>query len=272
LPAALHPRLSVSGHSTINFSLQEDLALYASLGLRQFGLTEEKLLEAGIGPGTDLVRQSGLSVSTLCCRAPFSLASPSQWDEQRERFHLLVNAAAAVGSPTMMMTPGTAGSVSWEDAARALGEAIGPSIGYAADRGIVLALEHTHMLRCDLCFVHSLRDMVELARELGSGACAELCVCFGERGLSSTFRDGAGIIALVQLGDFVKGTVCSGDRAVPGDGDVPLARLLPEVLASGYAGAFDLEIIGPRIEQEGYPSAIRRSLAVLTGLLDQAGA
>ena len=46
---------------------------------------------------------------------------------------------------------------------------------------------------------------------------------------------------------------------MPGDGDIPFDRILGPLLAAGYTGAFDLELIGPRIEAEG---ALRPCLAI----------
>jgi hypothetical protein len=44
------------------------------------------------------------------------------------------------------------------------------------------------------------------------------------------------------------------------------------VLAAGYGGAFELEVVGPRIEDEGYGSAIRRGVAAMEQLLTESGA
>jgi sugar phosphate isomerase/epimerase len=57
---------------------------------------------------------------------------------------------------------------------------------------------------------------------------------------------------------------------VPGDGDIPLSRIIGQLLDAGYDGVFDIEIIGSRIEDEGYESAIRRSLGYLDELLEPA--
>ena len=54
---------------------------------------------------------------------------------------------------------------------------------------------------------------------------------------------------------------------MPGDGDIPLARIVGALLSSGYEGAFELEMVGPRIEAEGYDSAIRRGVGVMSDLL-----
>jgi len=59
---------------------------------------------------------------------------------------------------------------------------------------------------------------------------------------------------------------------VPGDGDIPLERILATVLEAGYAGCFDLELIGPAINDEGYASAVHRGLDWLGETLTRFGA
>jgi hypothetical protein len=44
------------------------------------------------------------------------------------------------------------------------------------------------------------------------------------------------------------------------------------VLDAGYQGPFDLEILGPRIDEEGYRAPIARSLERLSEMLDRLGA
>ncbi len=66
---------------------------------------------------------------------------------------------------------------------------------------------------------------------------------------------------------FAVGTLSTPNRLVPGDGDIPLDRIVGTVLAAGYAGCFDLELIGPAIDAEGYEAAVPRAVARLTDLL-----
>jgi sugar phosphate isomerase/epimerase len=100
----------------------------------------------------------------------------------------------------------------------------------------------------------------------------EINSCFAERDLAATLDEGRDVLAHVQVSDFVVGSLCTPDRAVPGDGDIPLTRILGSVFETGYAGAFELELVGPRIEDEGYAAAIRRGIEHLDGLLDQSSA
>lgn len=56
------------------------------------------------------------------------------------------------------------------------------------------------------------------------------------------------------------GTLSVPNRWVPGDGDLPIARLLAETLALGYRGVVDLELVGPAIKAEGPEFALSRAL------------
>jgi len=54
---------------------------------------------------------------------------------------------------------------------------------------------------------------------------------------------------------------------VPGDGDMPLASLLALIARAGYRGFIELEMLGPRIEAEGYEPAIARAIRALEPML-----
>jgi sugar phosphate isomerase/epimerase len=95
----------------------------------------------------------------------------------------------------------------------------------------------------------------------------EVSSCFAERDLAARITAAHDVLAHVQLSDFVIGSLCTPDRAVPGDGDVPLGAIVGAINTAGYAGAFELELVGPRIEEEGYRSAVTRSIEHLDALL-----
>ncbi len=183
-----------------------------------------------------------------------------------------IELAQRLQAPMVVLTTGRAGPATWEEAADAFAATMAPLVEQARAAGVALVLEHTNSLRADVGFVHTLRDAVDLARRIGLGVCVEVNACWGERGLADTLRDGADVLALVQVSDYAVGTTTTPDRLVPGDGDIPLRRILGDVLATGYAGPFELELVGPRIDAEGYATAITRSLAALGELLTDLGA
>src|SRR5262249_24591780 len=93
--------------------------------------------------------------------------------------------------------------------------------------------------------------------------------CWAERDLDTTIRTGVDRIRLVQVSDFKVGTVASSQRLVPGDGDIPIARILRTVLDAGYGGVFDLELIGDAITAEGYDAAVPRAVGALGSILEE---
>jgi sugar phosphate isomerase/epimerase len=267
----VHPRVSLSAISTFQWSLDEDLAFYERAGITAIGASLAKLEAAGIEDGARRLRDAGVRVSNLIGIGPFHLDDPSQWQGQRDRVRRAVDAAAAVQAECMILTTGPAGSLTWEEAADALTEALTPVIADAHARGIPFGLEHTNSLRVDVGFVHTLADVVDLARRLGIGVCVETNACWAERGLGTTIATGVDAFRIVQVSDFAIGTLSTPNRLVPGDGDIPLERILGQVLAAGYAGCFDLELIGPRIDEEGYEAACSRAVVALGDLLERLG-
>jgi sugar phosphate isomerase/epimerase len=95
--------------------------------------------------------------------------------------------------------------------------------------------------------------------------------CWYERNLEELVRQNIDLVALVQIGDYRLGTFDIPNRCALGDGDIPAERLFGLLLDAGYAGPFDLEILGPEIEQEGYPAPIVRSVERASEILDRLG-
>jgi sugar phosphate isomerase/epimerase len=272
---SMHPRACVSAISTYRLPLTDDLAFWERHGIDRVGVSVAKLEAHGWERGVALVQAAvanGLDVTNLIGLGPFALHDPTQWEGQRERLQRTIETAVAVRAGCVVFTTGPAGPLAWEAAADALESALAPVLAQARDAGVQFALEHTNSLRVDVGFVHSLRDVIDLARRLGTGVCMEVNACWAERDLARTIASGIDAIRLVQVSDYAIGTLCTPDRVVPGDGDIPLERVLGAVLAAGYGGAFDLELIGPRIDAEGYDGAIPRAVAALGALLDRLGA
>ena len=243
----VHPRVCVSGISTWNQSLVEDLALYDALGIHTIGVAMRK-----IESEDDIVqvRSSGLTVANVIGVGQAGLPRA-------------MSVAAHVSAPAIIFTTGPAGALDWDAAA----EQLESSLREILPTTPRLCLEHTNSLRVDVSFVHTLRDAIDLARRLDIFVCMEINACWAERGLARTIAEGIDRIGIAQVSDFAVGTLSTPNRLVPGDGDIPLRRIIGQLLDAGYEGVFDLELVGPKIEEEGYRSAIARSCAYLSDLL-----
>lgn len=183
-----------------------------------------------------------------------------------------IELTAGVGSDILYVPPGSAGATPWEEAAEAFCRETAPMVARAKELGVRLAVEPTNPLRTDVSFVHTVRDAVDLARMADIAIVVDFYASWYERGLEDTVRENIDVVALVQICDYRLGTFNMPNRCAVGDGDIPVERLMGMALDAGYEGAFDLEILGPRIEEEGYRSPITRSLDRAGGMLDRLGA
>jgi sugar phosphate isomerase/epimerase len=252
-----HPRISVNSLSSLYQTLQQDISMWQELGIDHVGLISPKLEAAGWDAAYDLITRAGLKVSNISTEQHVIAES--------------LRLAGALGAGTVYICSGPGGSRTWEDAAGAFRDEIAPLAALATEVGVMLGLEPTNPLRSDVSFVFCLRDAVDLARASGIGVVVDVYSCWYERGFEELVTKNIDLIGLVQVCDYSFGTFSTPNRAVPGDGDIPLRRILSEVLNAGYHGAFDLEILGPKIEDEGYASAVRRSLDRTSDLLAALG-
>jgi sugar phosphate isomerase/epimerase len=269
----VHPRISVSQVSSRHWSIDEDLAFYRDHDIDRVGAWLAKLDATGDRTAAvDQLAQADVQVTSLLADNPFTLDARDGWDDQAERLSHTIDTAEALSCDTVVVPFGCGGSMAWERSADALEEALGPTLREAQRRGIWFLLEFTNPLRGDVSFVHSLRDALDLGWRLDTGVCMEVTASWYERNLIGTLHSGTAGIGLVHVSDHVLGTHDTPNRVVPGDGDIPLGRIVGQLLDTGYEGMFELELVGPTIDAEGYDGAIGRSLAWLDGLLAELGA
>ncbi|MCJ2178311.1 sugar phosphate isomerase/epimerase family protein [Novosphingobium album (ex Hu et al. 2023)] len=183
-----------------------------------------------------------------------------------------IDAAAALGTRHIYIVSGGRGTLDWEAAAVRLAELIAPCRAHAAGLGVTLSIETANLLNADIHFAHTLDDTIRAAEIAGLDVTIDLGACWFEGGLKEKFARAMPRTRLVQVSDYVPGDRSTPCRAVPGDGMVPLERLLGDLLEAGYEGVFDLELLGPRIAAEGHREAFARAAGNLSELLTKLGA
>lgn len=217
---------------------------------------------------------AGTGVRAGCINHPFALHPDLERDTGDAAAGLLraIDMAADLGAPSIYLITGGRGSLSWEQAASRFAELIAPCRDAARAAGVSLLVENASALNVDIHIAHTLPDTVRLARIAGIGVCIDLHACWMEAALEENLARAMPLAGLVQVSDYVPGDRTAPCRAVPGDGAIPLERIIGEVLELGYAGLFDLELVGPRIDDEGAASACGRAAQNLSELLTRLGA
>jgi sugar phosphate isomerase/epimerase len=270
-----HPRLSVNSVSSYQQPLAADIAMWRDLGVEHVALILPKIEEVGWDTARDMVTAAGLRVSTIfgpTYRPLDADRSLGWWDADQRGTVDTVEFAASIGAASVYVCSGATPTLTWEGAAEAFSELVAPAVARGDELGVPVLLEPTNPLRADISFVFWQRDAMDLARQAGTKVMLDFQSCWYERGLEQVVRANIDLVGITQISDFVIGTTETGNRVVPGDGDIPLERLLAMVLDAGFEGPFDLEVMGPRVEDEGYPSSVRRAVERASELLDRVGA
>ena len=259
-------RISLNSLSTASWSLAQDLDLCRRLGVSSIALYLSKL--DADPDGVARIGDADVHVSQVFTRG-MTLYDETCWPAERDYLLAGVETAAALDAPWLGLTAGAAGAMEWDDAVDALVRALEPVARAARARGIGVAIEHTLPTRVEVGFIQSLADCVEVAQQLGLGATMELNYCFRERRLDETIAAAvaADVLAVVQVCDLVPPSTTVPDRAAIGDGVIPVRRIVNALLDHGYRGPFEIEILGPRVEEDGYEPVLTRSVEALDAIL-----
>jgi sugar phosphate isomerase/epimerase len=265
----IHPRVTVNPMCTVASPLDEVLAVWDELGIRRVGLSAIQLNAQGWDPWLRAVQASELDVVYLNYGISAAVTDDEAWRQDESTLLRMVDAAALLGAICIYFSPGPPGQVRWEEAVDRLAAHLSPVIAAANQCHVAIGLENTVSSRPELGFLHSVGDAVTAARQLGVGVCVDLYGCWVEPRLAQTLHGNLELIHLVQVSDFVVGTLVQPNRWVPGDGDLPLERLIGDVLDAGYDGVLDLELLGPAIAAEGPRSALARGTQWMTDVLQR---
>ncbi|MFV8818790.1 sugar phosphate isomerase/epimerase family protein [Haliea sp. E17] len=271
----MHERISIDSIAFMRESLDTQAGYWRRLGASRVTLLGAHIQMAGVEATAAALQSAGCKLESVV--HPFLpqqhlSANPASWQAPRDSLNAEIEAAAALGANSIYMVTGGHGGMDWEDAARVFTEAVAPCAANARAAGVHLLIENAPPAYADIHLAHSLRDTVHLAELAGLGVCIDLPGCWTEAGLRDTFKRAMPLTQLVQVSDYVYGDRCVPARAVPGDGDMPLKRLFEWLLDAGYKGAFDPELIGPRIDEEGGFAATQRAADYLDTLLRELGA
>lgn len=269
----MHERLSVNSLCFPEAGWRELAKNWQAVGARR-----ASFLSPLLNDGVDIARRT-LTDGALGLETITHLFTPRQlepqsdgWAAERSALDKVIDAAVQLGGNSVYMMAGGHGSAIWEDAADEFERAVAPCAERARAAGLKLLIEPAPPLYADGHIAHSLRDTVTLAEMTGLGVCIDIYSCWWEADLKRTIERAMRHCHLVQISDYKYGDRSYPSRAIPGEGDVPLRRIIGWILDAGYSGNFDFELIGPRIAEAGYVEAVRRSGDYMGKLLDELGA
>ncbi|MCV7423118.1 sugar phosphate isomerase/epimerase [Mycobacterium yunnanensis] len=269
----MHPRVSLHQVAFLDEPTEAFLDHCRRIGVENVSLISSSLARSGeYDVARSAVDGGGPRVSAL--NHPFAVYPDLAQDTGSavENLVAAIDLADGLGAPLVYLITGGRGTLNWEQAAGRFADLISQCAGHAAARGVALLVENASAFNADIHFVHTLADAITVAEVADVGLCIELHACWCEGGLAALLDKALPRTRLIQVSDYVLGDRSAPCRAVPGDGAIPLQDILAQLISAGYAGVFDVELVGPRIMAEGAREATERGARHLSNLLTRLGA
>jgi sugar phosphate isomerase/epimerase len=264
----------------IEFSFNQATAKYwplvdvvkgcAAAGVRHVGLWREPVAEHGLARSAALVRDAGLSVTSLC-RGGFFGAD--DWLDDNRR---ALDEAAALGAPALVLVCGGLFGRPLAQARARVAEALEALAPHALDVGVTLAVEPMHPMFCaDRSVVASLAGALALCEPFPPAAVGITLdtyhVWWDERVLELIASAG-NRIASFQLADWVvplPADVLVG-RGLPGSGHVDFGPLIDAVLATGYSRPVEVEVFNAELWARPGEEVLRDTITSFQSVVEQA--
>ncbi|MEU3839065.1 sugar phosphate isomerase/epimerase family protein [Streptomyces sp. NPDC028635] len=233
-------------------SLPELVAACEDLGVGRVGLWREPVRAYGLRATAKLVRDAGLSVTTLCRGGFLTATDPAGRARALEDNRRAVEEAATLGTDVLVLVSGglPAGSKDLRGAREHIADALAELGPWAEEHGVKLAIEPLHpMFASDRCVVSTLAQALDLAERFPAhqvGVTVDTYhIWWDDRAPAQIARAGAGgRIHSFQLADWITplpAGVLDG-RGQIGDGAIDLREWTACVEAAGYTGPIEVEL------------------------------
>ncbi|NUP52432.1 MAG: sugar phosphate isomerase/epimerase [Catenulispora sp.] len=250
-------KLSLNQATVKRLTLAEAVDGCVRHGIPAIGLWRDRVQEVGIKTAADILRASGLEVTSLC-RGGFMTA-----DTAEERAAALADnrqavlEAAGVGTDVLILVVGglPPGSRDLPAARAAVLDGIGALAPFAAEHGVKLAIEPLHPMFCaDRAVVSTLGQALDIAENFPAeqvGVVVDTYHVWWDPQLEESIaRAGRGNrIHSYQECDWIlplPADVLLG-RGHVGDGHIDFARMRQLVTTAGWHGYAEVEIFNQQI-------------------------
>lgn len=245
-------RFSINQMTVKQLSMPELVAACRDLGIGNVGLWREPVRAYGVEETAKLVRDAGLTVTTLCRGGFLTAVDPDERAAALADNRRAVDEAATLGTEVLVLVSGglPAGSKDLHAARERIADALTELGPYAEDHGVKLAIEPLHpMYAADRCVVSTLTQALDIAERFPAhqvGVTVDTYhIWWDDQAPAQIARAGAsGRIHTFQLADWTTPLpegVLNG-RGQIGDGAIDMRAWRTHVETAGYTGAIEVEL------------------------------
>jgi sugar phosphate isomerase/epimerase len=254
-PAGPRSRLALNQATTRDLTVEQVVRCCAKAGVPGIGLWRHRVEETGAARTGRLLRQAGLTVTSLCRGGFLTSASADRRAAAIADNRRAIEQAAQVGAPVLVLVCGglPAGTRDLAGARAMVTDGIAALADDAASHGVRLAIEPLHPMFCaDRSVVCTASQALAIAEQFAAdsvGLMLDAYHVWWDPDIEATIRRAGRRIFGFQLADWVlplPADVLLG-RGHLGDGCIDFRRLDRAVREAGYDGWTEVEIFNRAI-------------------------
>ncbi|HKO15162.1 MAG TPA: sugar phosphate isomerase/epimerase family protein [Gemmatimonadaceae bacterium] len=245
-------RLSFNQITSDRSSLADVVDACVRHGVSFVSVWRHKIAQVGIGAAVRLVRDAGLSVSSVCRGGMFPAATRAEREHRIDDNRRAVDEAAALGAPVLVLVCGPAPDRDIAAARQMVEDGIAQLVQYAAERGVRLGIEPLHpAFAAERSCITTLAEARRLAEHLDSptvGVIADAYHIWWDPTLGEQIARTDGRMVGFHVSDWlIPATNVLMNRGIMGDGVIELRRIRGWVERAGYAGPIEVEIFNDSV-------------------------
>jgi sugar phosphate isomerase/epimerase len=266
--------LSMNEVTTLRWSFEEDIENYCQAGYRSIGLWRQKLGDIQEDEAVDLLADSGLRVSSLACAGGFTGLGGATFREGIDDAQAALRLAAQVQAGCLVIHPGGRNNHTSRHALRLLRTALDELLPMAEFYEVPLVLEPMHVAcAASWTFLTDFEHVSNLVWEYNTPYLKLALDTYhypwseSERNLLPQL---APLLGIVHLADRREPPSIDHERCPLGRGELPLVDIIATLIESGYAGPFDIRLMGSEIQPSDYRRLLTQSRTAFSEFVQQA--
>jgi Xylose isomerase-like TIM barrel len=264
------PRVSINEMTTYHWSFEEDVAGYHAAGIHGIGVWRKKLSDYGEERGAELLREMGMTVTSLSCAGGFTGADGHGLHEAIDDALGALRLAAEIKAGCLVVVTGSQAGHIFNHARRLACDALRELGDAAAQLGIPLALQPGRPFE-RWSFVRSLEqalDLVQECRHPQVGLVFDIHQAHGDLLAAGRLND---IVPWIRVATLCNPQSLSGRTAgqgLPEEAVRAASGATPDhgLLQAGYRGWYEAQILCDKCWKSDYSRLVEDCRELLLGL------
>lgn len=241
------PRVSINEMTTFRWSFDEDVTNYRDCGIDGIGVWRRKLAEFGEERGCELLRDSGMTVTSLSSAGGFTGSDGQTFREAVDDALEALRLAAEIQAGCLVVVTGSRCGHTLNHARRLVRDALLELGDAGAELGVQIAVQPMRPLPAErwtfLTSLDATLDLLHRCNHPQVGFVFDVFHLWREGGLEAPIADIARWIKIAALCDVRSPARSEDDRCLPGAGMIPLREIVRELENAGFRGWYDVQVL-----------------------------